>query len=124
MRGITVPKATYVGKEQANIAGQIINDSIEVEVSNSNFDKIVEIIDPKHDGSMTKNLNIVAHTPDWASQVVYNLIEGRDDIWLGPSCNADVLDRVYKNGIAKGRVTNYRNNFDGTYCLELIILPC
>ena len=124
MRGIKVPKATYVGKEQANIATQIINDTIEVEVSNSNIDKIVDIIDPKHDGSMTKNLNIVAHIPDWASQVIYNLIEGHDDIWLGPSCNADVLDRVYKNGIAKGRVANYRNNYDGTYCLELIILPC
>ena len=123
MRGINVPKATYVGEEQVNIANQIINDTIEVEVNDRNFAKIMDIIDPKHDGTMTKNLNIVAHIPEWASQVIYNLIDGHDDIWFGPSCNADVLDRVYKNGIAKGCVTSYRNNYDGTYCLGVKIMP-
>lgn len=101
------------------ISSQFIEDSIDIELEDGVFEKIVDIIDPNHDQSMTDNLNVGAIIPNWASQAGYFILNENEPIWLAPSYNADVLDQVHQNDGTRGRVISYRNNYDGTYHFEL-----
>ena len=122
LHGVVVPKAKYIGdKNNADkpLASHFIDDAIDVEMEDDDFEKIAYIIDPKRDKSMTVNLDVMAIIPNWASQAGYFILDVDKPIWLAPSCNADLLDLVHQNGVKQGRVINYHNNYDGTYHFDL-----
>ena len=101
------------------VEAQFIDDIVDIEIEDETFEKIVRIIDPQRNHSMTDILNVAALIPNWASQAGYYIVEDGEYIWLGPSYNADLLDQVHQNNLAAGRVVSYRNNYDGTYHFEL-----
>lgn len=122
MRGITVPKAEYVGnRDMVNSVrdGHLIDDTVDVEMDDNHFGDIVRAIDPKRDGSLVTDLMVMPFIPSWASQVAYYISTEKEPLWLGPSFNADILDIVQDGSKIRGRVVNYRNNYDGTYHFEL-----
>lgn len=101
------------------VAAHFIEDTVDIEMDEDDFERISEIIDPEQDGSMTDNLNVVALIPNWASQAAYYIVREDERIWLAPSYNADILDQVHQNNWTQGRVVSYRDNYDGTYHFEL-----
>ena len=101
------------------VSSHFINDIDDFEIDDDTYRKIVEIIDPRRDGSMTNALTVAAIIPNWASQAGYYILSDEAPIWLGPSMNADILDQVHQNEKALGRVISYRNNHNGTYHFEL-----
>lgn len=101
------------------ICAHFIDDAIDIELEDDAYEKIIDIIDPNQDHSMTDELNVGAIIPNWASQVGYYILSEDEPIWLAPSYNADILDQVHQNKKSKGRVISYRNNYDGTYHFEL-----
>lgn len=123
MLGISVPKAKYIeynNKKDKSRATHFIKDAVDVEMEEEHFRKVAKAIDPKQDGSMIKDDNILAIIPQWASQVVYFVDTNDEPLWIAPSFNADILDQVHQNDGIRGRVISYRNNYDGTYHFELI----
>ena len=126
MRGVSVPKAKYIGNgirvdKTESSAAHFINDAVDVEMDDEHYGKIEKAIRSTRDGTITKVLNVVATIPQWASQVAYFVVTDDAPLWLAPSFNADVLDMVHQNGIAKGRVVSYHNNYNGTYHFEIKI---
>ena len=101
------------------ISAHYIDDIVDIEIEDNAYQKIVKIIDPLRDHSMTEILNVVAMIPNWASQAGYYIVKDDEHIWLAPSFNADILDQVHLNKSAQGRVISYRDNHDGTYHFEL-----
>ena len=101
------------------VDAHFMNDIFDIELDKEDFFQIVNIIDPRKDGSMTENLNVLACIPGWASQVAYYIVGNGEPIWLSPSYHPDILDQVHQNNSTQGRVVNYRDNFDGTYHFEL-----
>lgn len=101
------------------VDAHFMNDAFDTELDKEVFSKIVNIIDPHKDGSMTEDLNVLACIPDWASQAAYYIVGNGEPIWLSPSYHPDILDQVHQNNGTQGRVVKYRDNFDGTYHFEL-----
>lgn len=108
-----------VDKIRGFVDAQFIEDIVDIEIEDETFEKIVRIIDPLRNHSMTNILNVVALIPNWASQAGYYIVEDGEYIWLAPSYNADLLDQVHQNNWTAGRVISYHNNYDGTYHFEL-----
>lgn len=122
MRGVSVPKAEYIGNmDMVNSVrdGHFIDDIVDVEMDDNHFGNIVRVIDPKRNGLTTTDLKVVPFIPSWASQVAYYIATEKGPLWLGPSFNADILDIVQDGNQIRGRVVNYRNNYDGTCHFEL-----
>lgn len=101
------------------VSAHFIDDIVDIELENDVFEKIVDVIDPKFDGSMTENLNVLARIPKWASQAAYYIVDEDGPIWLAPSYHPDILDQVHQNNGTQGRVVSYQDNYDGTYHFEL-----
>lgn len=101
------------------VEAHFMNDIIDIELDENVFLQIANIIDPNQDGTMTKNLNVIARIPSWASQAAYYIVGNGEPIWLAPSYHPYILDQVHQNNGTQGRVISYRDNYDGTYHFEL-----
>lgn len=123
---ISIPKAKYVGSgnkadalDKGSAYAHFIDDTDDIEIADNDYGRILDIIDPKHDHSMTEELNVAAIIPNWASQPGYYILSDYAPIWLAPSFNADIIDIAHQNHVTRGRVISYSDNYDGTYHFEL-----